>query len=132
MKTTLLRSKWVLLLGAAAVLSLSAGDALAGRPHHSSGTSYTASATPYRSYPQASVAQPFSYHRPAVVPQPLPWRRGAVSVGHSNSRYHSSDRFGSGRELQFLRQPVRSVGWGRSVGTIGYSSGGLSIQIIIR
>ena len=132
MRTTLLRTRWVLLLGAAAVLSLSAGDALAGHPHHSSGTGRTVYVTPYGSYSQASVAQPLLPCRTAVVPQPLPWRGSAVTIERSRGRHYSTDQCGSSRELRFHSRPARCLGWGRTVSTVGYSTGGFSIQIVIR
>ena len=128
----MLTSKFVLLVGVAAVLALSAGETLAGRPR-AGGTRHEASAyspagrrnvTP-SSRSRVWITQPSAARRPIVITTPAPWQRSVIGARPVPYRLRSS-AYG---QQSFRRVYRRSIS---SRNSRSFGSGGAGLTITIR
>ena len=128
-----LTSKFVLLVGLAAVLALSAGETFAGRPR-AGGTRHVASAyspagrrnvTP-SSRSRVWITRPSAAHRRIVITTPAPWRRSVIGARPVPYRLRGSAQ--GHRSFRRIYRRSRSVRHSRSFGSGG---GGFTITIRI-
>jgi len=123
-----LTSKFVLLVGVAAVLALSAGEAFAGRPN-ARGRDHavrTYTVTPSQGHSVVRITQPSVARRPIVITTPAPWQRSVIGARPVPYRLRSSAQ--GRRSFRRVYRRSRSVRHSRSFGSGG---GGFTITIRI-
>ena len=123
-----LTSKFVLLVGVAAVLALSAGETLAGRPN-AGGRDHavrTYTVTPSQGHSVVWITQSSTAYRPAAIARPAPWNRSVIAARPVPYRLRTS-AYGN----QSFRRPDGRSRFVRNSRSFGSGGAGLTITIRI-